>query len=161
MKAIAEEEGKTLDIESPMDKLESFFVKIVAHAREQKQRTSGAEAGTGISGFLADKPVVRQETILDRLVMANVKPEIPEPETSTTETVQPEPESSSNNELLQKLTKQKLDSVPLETSTTEKAPLSEKEEKPIVKKDILDELIGKKDAGQTEMTRPDKNQEEQ
>ena len=60
---IVSKEGVGLSIESPMEKLESFFVKIVTKAREEKQQTSGAEAGTGISGFLAEKAVVYQKCL--------------------------------------------------------------------------------------------------
>ena len=158
MKMIAAEEGRMLDIESPMDKLESFFVKIVARARRQNQRTSGAEAGTGILGFLADKPVVREQTILDELVSAKVQSQPQETDVATEETEEttpPESKPSADNELLQKLSQQKLDSVPVETSTTGKISSPEKEEKPVVKKDILEDLVGKKDVGQTEVTRPE------
>ena len=154
IKAIVTSEGKTLDVENPMDKLESFFVKIVAHAREEKKRTSGAEAGTGISGFLADKPVVREQTILDELVSASVHSESPVVEVSRTETTQTEPKPSADTELLQKLSRQDVNPTPVETSTT-KTSSSEKEEKSAVKKDILEDLIGKKDVGQTEVTRPE------
>ena len=154
MKAIAAVDGQTLDIESPMDKLENFFVKIVARAREQKQQTSGADAGTGILGFLADKPVVREQAILDELVSAKVQSQPQETEVSTVETTQPDSKPAADNQLLQELSQQKLDSSPVETSTTEKASSPQKEDEPAVKKNILDDLIAKKDVGQTEVTRP-------
>lgn len=163
MKEIAASEGKTLGIENPMDKLESFFVKIVTHARQQKRRTSGADAGTGISGFLADKPVVREETILDKLVSANIQAE-PEAEVSVDVTQTETPRSKpvdADNQLLQKLSQRTVESTPINPAAANNKSSPVKEEKPEVKKDVLNELIGKKDDGQTEITHPEKNQEEE
>ncbi|MHC4997522.1 MAG: ABC transporter ATP-binding protein, partial [Planctomycetota bacterium] len=73
---IVSKEGSKLNVENPMEKLESFFIKIVEKARQEKQQTSGAEVGTGISGFLAEKAVVRPENILDELVSVNMQKEV-------------------------------------------------------------------------------------
>jgi ABC-2 type transport system ATP-binding protein len=143
MQEVAASEGKTLDIENPMDKLETFFVKIVTRARQEKQRTSGAGAGTGISGFLADKPVVHRESILEADVVI---------ETTKTET--PPAKRPADKELLEKLSKQNVESTPVESTDTDEGIAPAQEEKPAVKRDILDELIGKKDDGQTEITHP-------
>ena len=152
--SIASSECDEVDIESPMDKLESFFVKIVAQARQAKQRTSGAETGTGISGFLAEKPVVRREAILDRLVTANVQPEAPqEPVTETTPTEKSKP--MTDDSLLRQLSQKSTESSPIERPAASDVSLPKSEEKPDVKKSVLDDLIGKKDTGETEVTRPD------
>lgn len=164
MREMAAAEGKELEVENPMEKLESFFVKIVTRARQQKQRTSGAEVGTGISGFLADKPVVREETILDKLVTANVGAE-PEKADVVIESTQRQAASkpaAADNQLLQKLSKGTADSTPVEPVTTGSEPAPVKTEKSAVKKDILDELIGKKDnSAQTEITHSEKTKEEE
>lgn len=156
MQEVAASEGKTLDIENPMDKLETFFVKIVTQARQEKQRTSGAEAGTGISGFLADKPVVRRESILEKLVSADVQAEPKQPDVviETTQTETPPVKRPADKELLEKLSKQNVESTPVESTDTDEGTAPAHEEKPAVKRDILDELIGKKDDGQTEITHP-------
>jgi ABC-2 type transport system ATP-binding protein len=163
MKEIAAAEGKELEVENPMEKLESFFVKIVTRAREQKQRTSGAEVGTGISGFLADKPVVRKETILDKLVSAKVQAEPARAEVSV-ETTQPEaapPKPAADNQLLQKLSGASADFTPVEKTAPVEQADPANEATPEVKRDILNELIGKKENGQTEITHPEKHKEEQ
>jgi ABC-2 type transport system ATP-binding protein len=51
---------------SPMDKLETFFIRIVAAAQQQSQPTSGAVSTTQIGNFLT-----AGESILDKLVSAN------------------------------------------------------------------------------------------
>lgn len=165
MREVAAAEGKELEVENPMEKLESFFVKIVTRARQQKQRTSGAEVGTGISGFLADKPVVREETILDKLVTADVGTEPEKADVvleSTERQAVPSKPAAADNQLLQKLSKATADATPVEPVTTGSKPTPVKTEKPAVKKDILDELIGKKDnSAQTEITHSEKNKEEE
>lgn len=164
MKQIAANEGTELSVENPMDKLESFFVKIVSQAREERQRTSGAEAGTGITGFLAEKPVVRKESILEKLVTADMDTR---PVRSDTETIQPavpavQPKSPLEDKgLLKQLAHQDVDTG--STDLAQKTPLTE-EPKPetdagVVKKDILQDLIGNKQNGTTEATRPEKTED--
>ncbi|MBC8378092.1 MAG: ATP-binding cassette domain-containing protein [Planctomycetes bacterium] len=154
IKSIVSSECDDVDIENPMDKLETFFVKIVAQARQEKQRTSGAETGTGISGFLAEKPVVRSESILNKLVTADVQPELSqEPAVETTQTEKSEP--AADDQLLQKLSQPSMESSPIETSETGDVSEPGPKEKPDVKKNVLDELIAKKDTGKTEVTRPE------
>ena len=93
IRRIVSNDGGEIEIQQPMDKLESFFVKVVAKAREEKQQTSGAEAGTGILGFLAEKPVVQKESVLDKLVSADLQ-QTPQPISSgTTETTPSAPVS--------------------------------------------------------------------
>ena len=162
---IVSTEGAELTVESPMEKLESFFVKIVAKARHEKQRTSGAEEGTGISGFLAEKAVVRPDNILDDLVSAKVQPEV-EPTsiaaTVTTESVSvPEAKPlEADHILLEKLTLQETE-VSTTLSETEPAETQPPEpEKPAVKKDILKDLVGDgRQNGSTELTRPDQTED--
>ena len=160
IKRIVSSESSSIDIEKPMDKLESFFIKVVAKARQEKQRTSGAEAGTGISGFLAEKPVVHQENILDKLVGAHPQKGPEESESGDrVETTKPAPVSQTQPQgadysLLQQLTRQKTDVSSPSTETVQKEP-----EKPAVKKDILDDLVKKKPSGSTEITKTDKQED--
>jgi ABC-2 type transport system ATP-binding protein len=159
MKQIASEEGTELAFENPMDKLESFFVKIVSKARDEKQRTSGAEAGTGITGFLAEKPVVREESVLDKLVSADMesKPTRVEVKTvQTAEPVTPQIQSETKSNLLDQLTQTSVDSGATEVPDKETEPIQPVPEEPAVRKDVLQDLIEKKDGGSTEPTRPDK-----
>ena len=160
IRAIVQEEGVSCDIHHPMDKLETYFVNIVNRALQERQVTSGAGAGTGITGFLAERPVVRKETLLEQLVTAKVdSPALPDVKTEkTTPVVVPAPKT--DKELLKKLTSTQLDAVP-ETKTTE--PVKPAPPAPVetVKKNILEELIERKKPadGVTEATRPADNGE--
>jgi len=66
IKQVVRDEQADCVVTSPMDKLETFFIKTVAAAQQQARPTSGAVSTTQIGGFLApDTPV---ENILDKLV---------------------------------------------------------------------------------------------
>ena len=54
-----------------MDRLESFFIRIVNEAQEEKLPTSGAVSTTQIGGFLAAEDVTH--SILDKLVAEPVE----------------------------------------------------------------------------------------
>ncbi|RKY07501.1 MAG: ABC transporter ATP-binding protein, partial [Planctomycetota bacterium] len=65
---IIENEQASYTVNSPMDRLEEFFIRTVASAQKQELPTSGAMSTTSIGGFLteeSDKP-----GILDQLVTA-------------------------------------------------------------------------------------------
>ena len=85
IKQIAQSEQADCVVTSPMEKLETFFIKTIATAEQQTRPTSGA-VGTGrISSFLAPETPV--ENILDKLVSAPVSQHTPPAESSTTEQV--------------------------------------------------------------------------
>jgi ABC-2 type transport system ATP-binding protein len=100
IKQIIRNEQDDCVITSPMDKLETFFIKTVASAREQAQPTSGVVSdGTYISDFLTAEPAekARRAEILDKLVSEPVSPpassEPPTTEHPTpVETSEPEPD---------------------------------------------------------------------
>lgn len=147
-------EGTELNVENPMEKLENFFIKIVAKARQEKQRTSGAEVGTGISGFLADKAVVRPANILDELVSVKMQEAAAPAQPATTATTDAAAESKSlgaDHTLLNQLTRQETEISTVSTDNEQVRP-----EKPIVKKDILEGLVRTdQQDGSTEVTQPD------
>lgn len=64
IKQVVQAEAGQCEIISPMERLETFFVRIVTEAERQAQPTSGAVISKGM-GFLAAKPA---ESILDKLV---------------------------------------------------------------------------------------------
>ena len=66
IKQIVSSEQADCVVTSPMDKLETFFIRIVAAAQQQSQPTSGAVSTTQIGNFLT-----AGESILDKLVSAN------------------------------------------------------------------------------------------
>jgi len=102
IKQIIQEEQAQCDISSPMDKLETFFIKTVSSAEHEALPTSGAVSTTHISSFLA--PDVSAKDILDKLVSAPVSPE-KAPTPSTTEKVAPveTSETKPDEELLSEL----------------------------------------------------------
>ena len=133
------------EITSPMEKLETFFIKTVVAAQQQDKSTSGAVSTTQISDFLASKSI--EENILDKLVSAPVsKPT----ESTTTEKVEllkttdPQPDK----QLLEQLTKpaEPVKTVSAdETETTEpQIPELEKNEKNILEQ-LTDRSASKND----------------
>jgi len=102
IKQIVRNEQADCVVTSPMDKLETFFIKIVTAAQQQAQPTSGAVSTTQIGGFLApDTPV---ENILDKLVSTSESQEPSKP--PATEQVVPveTPETKPDEQLLRELT---------------------------------------------------------
>ena len=77
IKRLLADEHAECTISSPVDKLETFFINIVAAAQQQAVPTSGAESKTRISDFLAAKPdeQSRRAAILDQLVSAGLSAE--------------------------------------------------------------------------------------
>ena len=104
IKQIIQQEQAQCDISSPMDKLESFFIKTVAKAEHQALPTSGAVSTTHISSFLA--PDVSTEDVLDKLVSASISGQSSPAEPVTTKQVAGVeiPESKGDEDLLSKLT---------------------------------------------------------
>ncbi len=61
---------ETIDVETPRDRLEDYFLRIVARAQAAEVATSGALMGAGLSDFLT-RPADQQpqtETVIDTLV---------------------------------------------------------------------------------------------
>jgi len=81
IRRLIESEDVECEITSPMDRLETFFIRIVAEAQQQDQPTSGAVSTTRIGDFLTRPDTT--EAILDKLVAAAVDkgPDSPEPAT--------------------------------------------------------------------------------
>lgn len=137
IKQIVEDEQTDCVITSPMDKLETFFIKTVAAAQQQARPTSGAVSTTQIGDFLTAKPV---ESILDKLVSAPVSETVAAeaPKSTTKPTPVETPETKPDEQLLDKLTSEEH----IETITTEPV-----EPKPVeqeqVDENILDRLTGR------------------
>jgi ABC-2 type transport system ATP-binding protein len=146
---LIKDEEAECEVSSPLDKLESFFIKTIVAAQQQAQPTSGAVSTTKIGAFLAEeKPV---EKILDKLVSAPVA-EDGSQDISMTEQVVHNDEAAPvhNEQVLTELTdtvkanesqpaaqEQKVNEEQLESQQ----PHQEKQ----VKKDILDRLTGPSD----------------
>ncbi len=142
---VAAEEAECV-VTSPMDKLESFFIRTVAAAQQQAQPTSGAVSTTKIGDFLTRKEPM--ESILDKLVSAPVSQREPEP-TAATEKLAAvsDPQSRPDESLLSKLTRSAEPARP-EPAAREKDTQTEPvkpsaSESGQVKQNILDQLTGR------------------
>ncbi len=137
-RTLAEENAK-YTIDAPLDKLETFFINVVAKAQQQAVATSGAESKTHISDFLSAKTddMTTRETILNRLVS---DPETNEILTSNIQTSQPQKNHAAPDEsLLKHLTEQSdVKTAAVKPDDAKPAPV----EKSQPGKNILDELTG-------------------
>ncbi|MHC4351396.1 MAG: ABC transporter ATP-binding protein [Planctomycetota bacterium] len=132
-------------VTSPMDRLETFFIRTVTAAQQQARPTSGAVSTTKIGEFLAEPPSV--ENILDKLVEAPIAPVTRDEGAATEEVVSDAAsEAKPDEHLLSALIGSSQTDRPdpvvpeqkVETETVE-APAPEQEQ---VRKNILDRLTG-------------------
>ena len=141
IKQIVRDEQADCVVTSPMDKLETFFIRTVTTAQQLSSPTSGAISTTKIGHFLA--PQAHPENILDELVSTPVSPEVPSKPPTTKQVVPVETsEPKPDEQLLSKLTEQAkpAESKPVvETKPVEpQAPRKEQ-----IKKSILDRLTSR------------------
>ncbi len=145
IKGLIEAEQKDCSIETPLEKLETFFVKTVIDAQQHAIATSGAFSTTRIGDFLtaAGLGEGKKASILDKLVSEKIS-EAPVSDSRDTEAVRAadEPEQEMDKRLLSELTREV---EPVETKpVSEEAASSEKEteQQGQNEKSILDELTG-------------------
>lgn len=155
IKQIVRNEQADCVVTSPMDKLETFFIRTVATAQRLSVPTSGAVSTTQIGHFLA--PQTHPENILDKLVSTPAPREAPSKPPATKQVVSPETcEPKPDEKLLGKLTEQvKLTEKPVvKTKQIEpKAPQKEQ-----IKKSILDQLTDRSSTQNADKKQPDKPQ---
>lgn len=143
IKQLIKDEHADCEVISPMDKLETFFIKTVTDAQQQAQTTSGAVSTTGISDFLVAKAA--KEDIIDKLVSAPISRQTP-PESEKTEQVVPveTTEPKPDDRLLRKLTKPAKPEQPKPVARDRKRtppPVKSEVPKPEqIRKSILDRL---------------------
>jgi len=145
IKQLVREENADCEVSSPMDKLETFFIRTVTAAQQQAQPTSGAVSTTKIGDFLTQREAV--ENILDKLVSAPISKQAPE-ESPTLEKVAAAEISSpkADEKLLSRLThspepseskavtkEEKIKTEPVESQTRQEEQ---------VRENILDRLTG-------------------
>lgn len=147
IRGIIEAEGQGCDISSPMDKLESFFIRTVADAQQQSKFTSGAVSTTEIGNFLTLDD--SGKGVLDKLVTESVTKEAAVEE--KVETIKSEPIKTvePDKSLLSDLTKTSSPAKPASVIKTE--PVQPTETAETVDDDILSELVGKKHPVETEV----------
>jgi ABC-2 type transport system ATP-binding protein len=156
IKQIVRDEQADCVVTSPMDKLETFFIRTVTTAQQLSSPTSGAISTTKIGHFLA--PQAHPENILDELVSTPVSPEVPSKPPTTKQVVPVETsEPKPDEQLLSKLTEQAkpAESKPVvETKPVEpQAPRKEQ-----IKKSILDRLTSRSSTQNANREQTDKPQ---
>jgi ABC-2 type transport system ATP-binding protein len=159
IKQIVQAEHADCVVSSPMERLETFFIKTVAVAQEQARPTSGAVSTTKLGDFLAGEPA--EESILDKLVSTSLPDQSP-PEAPVTEQVvsTETSETRPDEQLLHKLAqpaeppppgaaKEK----PAKTEPVERKTAEQQE----VKKSILDQLTGRSPNRNADKTQSEKS----
>ncbi|UCD00181.1 MAG: ABC transporter ATP-binding protein [Phycisphaerales bacterium] len=157
IKQLVEAESAECVVTSPMDKLESFFIRTVAAAQEQAQPTSGAVSTTKIGEFLSGAEPM--ESILDKLVSAPVSQEAASEQKPVTEKVLTARDSQAESDaaLLSKLTGSAEPPMPEPVVKDEKAPAEPLEQRQ-VRENILDELTGRPTPPETDTQNTGKTQ---
>ena len=136
---ILREKNADYSITSPMDKLETFFIKTVAAAQQQAGAISGAVSTTGIGDFLTAKA---EEDILEKLVSTPLSSQS-SPTADATEQVTPVEisETKPDEQLLSELTGPR---EPAQTEPVVKTkpvePESVETEQNQIRRDVLNEL---------------------
>ena len=154
---IIENEDASYTVNSPMDRLEEFFIRTVVSAQEQELPTSGAMSTTGIGGFLTEES--DEPGILDQLVTAAVDRPADAEDVEILATQKPDdstPPQQTDSGLLGKLTQSAAEQT--ETQIVEKSESAEVEITGDVeiKHDVLNDLLGRNetDQGLTESVDP-------
>jgi ABC-2 type transport system ATP-binding protein len=150
IKQLIQDERADYAITSPMDKLETFFIKTVATAQQQAQPTGGAVSTTQIGDFLTS--YAAEKNILDKLVSAPVSPETsPQSPVTKHPSAAETSETKPDEQLLRKLSKQPEPAQPRPVVKTEPVePQADRQEQ--IEKSILDQLTGRS-------TPPNKNRQ--
>lgn len=153
IRKLIESEHTDCEISSPMERLETFFVRTVTEAQQQAQPTSGAVSTTQIGDFLTGD---QSEAVLDQLVSgsAGAAPEAPASASEVTETLQQTP---AQEELLVELSQPDTKTVlPTEPPTPESVEnLPSPEQGGGVDRSLLDQLVNPKQ-GSADTEKPGK-----
>ncbi len=160
IRRLVEAENAECVVTSPMDRLESFFIRTVTAAQQQAQPTSGAVSTTKIGDFLTQKEPV--ESILDKLVSAPVSEQKSGPARATQKAAAADVPSHPDESLLSKLTRSAEPSAPERLSKDQEVrtePVKpDSAERKDVKQSILDELAGRSSTQNKSTEKTDKTQ---
>jgi len=161
IKQIVRDENAECEVTSPMDKLETYFIRTVTAAQQQAQPTSGAVSTTKIGDFLTQHESV--ESILDKLVSAPISEQTSEEIPATEKVAAAESvRLKADEQLLSKLTRSVEPSESKavtreETIKTESVESQTQREKQ-VRENILDKLTGGSGALSRDKDKTDKPQ---
>jgi ABC-2 type transport system ATP-binding protein len=157
IKQIVRDENAECEVTSPMDKLETFFIRTVTAAQQQAQPTSGAVSTTKIGDFLTQHEAV--ESILDKLVSAPVSKqasgEIPATEKVAAESAKPKADEQLLSRLTSLVEPSESNAVTREEKIITEPVESPTERQEQVRENILDKLTAgsgalSRDKGKTE-----------
>jgi len=159
IKQLVREEDADCQVTSPMDKLETFFIRTVTAAQQQAHPTSGAVSTTKIGDFLVKEEAV--ENILDKLVSAPISKQTTVESPTTEEVAAVESaKPKADEQLLSRLTSS---SEPAESKAiTEKITTdpveSQTHPQEQVRENILDKLTGGSDTKSQDKNKTEKPQ---
>jgi len=158
IREILKKEDTEFVLSSPMERLETYFVRTVAEAQQQAHPTSGAESTTKMAGFLASEEDAK-EHVLSSLVQGE-KVSDTKPGKTQTKTARPSQpaDGKSQSAVLDSLSK-----TPDQVST--QAPDKPNAPKPVqaneqVNKGILDQLVDPEQQGDAATEKPRKGDED-
>ena len=139
--SLVKAENAEFSVSSPMDKLESFFIKTVSEAQEHFEPTSGALSTTEIGDFLKESS---GKDLIDKLVTGDDEEKPEEKATETKEVIEEKiSPKEPDKELLQMLTTPDHEDAVEPVAETEEIKKSQHIQ-PIeeeVDKNILDQLV--------------------
>jgi len=164
VKQLIRSENPDCTVTSPMEKLESFFIKTVTKAQQHIKTTAGAQSTTQIGDFLTseNEKKKKQQAILEKLV--SVKHKIETRKISDTKKPTQKPSSKITTEpdrrLLDELTCE-----PASTKTQKPKPTPEPLPEPVQppeksQKNILDELTSANNSEQQDRANHEANRED-
>jgi len=145
IKRIVRDENAECEVTSPMDKLETFFIRTVTAAQQQAQPTSGAVSTTKIGDFLTQPEAV--ESILDKLVSAPISKqasgEIPATEkVAAAESARPKADEQLLSKLTSSVEPSESKAVTREETIKTEPVESQTHREEQVRENILDKLTG-------------------
>ena len=145
IKQIVRDENAECEVTSPMDKLETYFIRTVTAAQQQAQPTSGAVSTTKIGDFLTQHESV--ESILDKLVSAPISEQTSEEIPATEKVAAAESvRLKADEQLLSKLTSSvepsESKAVTREETIKTESVESQTQREEQVRENILDKLTG-------------------
>ncbi|MBN1490330.1 MAG: ABC transporter ATP-binding protein [Phycisphaerae bacterium] len=142
---VRESESKDiLDISAPTDRLETFFVRIVREAEQQRATTSGASAGGALPGFFGEgRPSTAGEghAVIESLVDAGRSADTPEPVAASAPAAPAEPAPQRN--VIDSLVSQQAAGPPEAGPVDAAAPPRRTEEPAKVDESVIESLLDK------------------
>ena len=141
---LAEHGHQVLSIETPKDKLEALFLRIVREAQQRRDHPAGAVATGQLAAFLRADADAHGQSVIDGLVAAGATPE-PELVAEQVEAAPP-PSTKASQEVLEELTAPAEQEASPAGAAASPPPPDRKE----VNRDVIDSLIDTPEEERTE-----------